>query len=52
MQQTPLEVVFNYYISQGGMVIDMRQFQMMFADWLSRIGQDFQTVYLFVMKQR
>lgn len=52
MENTPLQVVFDYYISKGGIVTDIKQFQMMFANWLSQIGQDFQTVYLFVLRQR
>jgi len=51
MKEEPIETVFKYYIAQGGIVTNIRQFQMILSHWLSKIGQDFQKVYLFVLNQ-
>lgn len=46
-----LKVVFDYYISKGGLIKDPALFVRYLSDWLFLIGGSFSEVHIFVQNE-
>lgn len=46
-----IKEVHDYYLHMGGMIQKIEEFFHYFTVWLNSIGQNFDTVYIFVVSQ-
>lgn len=51
MGKNPIEIVHEYYVSQGGHLKNILEFETYITIWLSIIGQRFETIYNFVLSK-